>query len=85
MTTPVRTLDVKPRLPQAIQALGALSDNLWFVWNYDAESLFRGMSPDLWEETRENPVEFLGRLRQDDLKSLASDQVIYADYFFLMG
>ena len=74
MTTPIRMLDVKPRLPQAIQALGALSDNLWFVWNYDAESLFRSMSPDLWEETRQNPVEFLGRLKQDDLKSLASDQ-----------
>jgi starch phosphorylase len=74
MTTPVRMLDVKPRLPQAIQALSSLSDNLWFVWNYDGESLFRGMNPDLWEDTRQNPVEFLGRLKQDDLKSLASDQ-----------
>jgi len=74
MTTPIKMLDVKPRLPHAIEALSTLSDNLWFVWNYDAESLFRSMSPDLWEETRENPVEFLGRLKQDDLKSLAADQ-----------
>jgi starch phosphorylase len=74
MTTPIMMLDVKPRLPQAIEALSALSDNLWFVWNYDAEGLFRSMNPDLWEETRENPVEFLGRLKQDELKSLAADQ-----------
>jgi starch phosphorylase len=74
MTTPIKMLDVKPRLPHAIEALSALSDNLWFVWNYEAESLFRSMNPDLWEETRENPVEFLGRLKQDELRSLAADQ-----------
>jgi len=74
MTTPIRMLDVKPKLPREIQALGNLSDNLWFVWNYDAESLFRGMNSDLWEETRENPVEFLCRLKQEELKSLAGDQ-----------
>ena len=74
MTAPIRTLDVKPKLPPEIQALGALSDNLWFVWNYDAESLFRGMNSDLWEETRENPVEFLCRLNQEELRSLARDQ-----------
>jgi glycogen phosphorylase len=74
MTTPIKTLDVKPKLPREIQALALLSDNLWFVWNYDAESLFRGMNSDLWEETRENPVEFLCRLKQEELRSLADDQ-----------
>jgi glycogen phosphorylase len=74
MTTPIKMLDIKPRLPQAVEALNALSNNLWFVWNYEAESLFRSMNPDLWEETRQNPVEFLGCLKQDELKSLAEDQ-----------
>jgi glycogen phosphorylase len=74
MTIPIKTLDIKPKLPREIQALDLLSENLWFVWNYDAESLFRGMNSDLWEETRENPVEFLCRLRQEELKSLAEDQ-----------
>jgi glycogen phosphorylase len=74
MTIPIKTLDVKPKLPREIQALDLLSENLWFVWNYDAESLFRGMNADLWEETRENPVEFLCRLRQEELRSLADDQ-----------
>lgn len=74
MTTPIKTLDIKPRLPQAIQALSPLSENLWFVWNYDAESLFRSMNSDLWEETRENPVEFLCRLKQEELKNLDGDE-----------
>jgi len=74
MTKPIKTLLVKPRIPGALSALKVLSENLWFVWNYDAESLFRRINPDIWEETRENPVEFLCRLKQQDLEDLAGDQ-----------
>ncbi|MEW6668196.1 MAG: alpha-glucan family phosphorylase [Thermodesulfobacteriota bacterium] len=74
MTVPIRTLDVKPRIPQALKALSEIAENLWFVWNPEGESLFRRMNPDLWEETRRNPVEFIGRLRQADLSALATDE-----------
>jgi starch phosphorylase len=74
MTTPIKTLDVKPLIPEGIQTIHELSRNLWFVWNPDAESLFRSINPDLWEETRENPVELLVRLKQSDLQSLAADE-----------
>jgi len=74
MTTPFKTLDVKPRIPEALKALSELSYNLWFVWNPDAESLFRRINPDLWDETRENPVEFIGRLSQAEMSSLAADE-----------
>ncbi|MBN2124655.1 MAG: alpha-glucan family phosphorylase, partial [Deltaproteobacteria bacterium] len=74
MSVPIRTLDVKPRIPEALQAVNALSGNLWFVWNYEAETLFRGLNPDLWEELRENPVELLTRLTQSDLQALSSDE-----------
>jgi len=67
MTVPIRTLDVKPKIPQPIESIRALSENLWFVWNYEGEGLFRQMNPDLWEDIRENPVEFLGRLKQSEL------------------
>jgi starch phosphorylase len=55
-----------------------LSENLWFVWNYDGESLFRRINPDLWEETRGNPVAFLGRLSQEELSGLALDDSFVA-------
>jgi starch phosphorylase len=74
MTTPIKTLDVKPLIPEGIQTIHELSRNLWFVWNPDAGSLFRSINPDLWEETRENPVELLVRLKQSDLQSLAADE-----------
>ncbi|MBN1105941.1 MAG: alpha-glucan family phosphorylase, partial [Deltaproteobacteria bacterium] len=74
MTVPIKTLDVKPKIPVSLKSLSELSFNLWFVWNPDAESLFRRINPDLWEETRENPVEFIGRLRQSELNGLATDE-----------
>ncbi|MBN2468806.1 MAG: alpha-glucan family phosphorylase [Deltaproteobacteria bacterium] len=74
MKKPVKTIDVKPKIPEALKALLVLSENLWFVWNYDAADLFQRMNPDLWEETRENPVEFLGRLRQTEMEALAKDE-----------
>ena len=74
MTLPIKTLNVKPLIPEALKGVGELSRNLWFVWNYDAENLFRSMNPDLWEETRENPVELLVRLKQNELKGLATDE-----------
>jgi starch phosphorylase len=74
MTLPIKTLNVKPLIPEALRGVAELSRNLWFVWNYDAENLFRSMHPDLWEETRENPVELLVRLKQSYLKSLAMDE-----------
>jgi starch phosphorylase len=74
MTVPIKTLDVRPKIPDALRFLGELSYNLWFMWNSDAEGLFREMSPDLWEETRENPVELLGRLKQSELDSFAADE-----------
>jgi starch phosphorylase len=73
MTAPIKTLDVKPKIPKTLQPLRTLSENLWFVWNYDGESLFRRINPDLWEESRGNPVSFLGRLSQDELAGLALD------------
>ncbi|UCB52716.1 MAG: alpha-glucan family phosphorylase, partial [Candidatus Zixiibacteriota bacterium] len=74
MTTPIKTLDVKPTIPGSLQALNELSYNLWFVWNYEASELFRRMNPDLWEETRKNPIELLGRLKQQEIAAFERDE-----------
>jgi len=73
MTRPIKTIDVRPRVPERLRPLYELSDNLYFAWNHDAEELFRRINPDLWEVVRKNPVEFLGRIKQEELESLARD------------
>ncbi len=74
MTGPIRTLDVRPRVPERLRPLYELSLNLFFAWNYEAEELFTRINPELWEETRKNPVEFLGRIRQGELEGLVTDE-----------
>ncbi len=79
MITPIKTLDVKPKIPESLQPIKALADNLWFVWNYDAQDLFRRMSLDLWEETQRNPVELLCHFSQQDLEKLSKNEGFLAD------
>ena len=73
MNRPIKTIYVRPRVPERLKPLYELSYNLYFAWNHDAEELFRRINPDLWEVARKNPVEFLGGIRQEDLESLVSD------------
>jgi starch phosphorylase len=74
MTNPIKTLDVRPSIPPSLNALRELAYNIWFVWNYETDGLFRRMNPELWEEVRKNPVELLGRLKQQDLETLSHDE-----------
>ena len=75
---PIRTVDVRPKIPEALEPLRVLSKNLWFAWDYETEGLFRRINPDLWHQTRRNPVEYLCRLRQEDLEALVGDEAFLA-------
>jgi len=79
MAKPLRTLSVRPKLPEALKSILPLSNNLWFVWNHEAEGLFRWNHPELWAETRMNPMEYLGRLRQNEIEELAKDEAFLAN------
>jgi starch phosphorylase len=74
MTTPIKVIDVKPRIPESLHGLKALSENLWFAWHCEAEELFMRINADIWEETGKNPVAFLSRLKQGELNSLVEDE-----------
>ena len=69
----IQKFTVVPSLPQPIMALREIAMNLWWSWNPDAIRLFARISPDLWEETNQNPVLLLGRAKQSRLEYLAQD------------
>ena len=39
-------------LPKRLSRLGELAYNLWWVWNPDAQQLFRQIDEALWDELR---------------------------------
>jgi hypothetical protein len=74
MTTPIRMLDVKPQASQGNSSSRHPFRQPLVRLELRCREPFRSMNSDLWEDTRENPVEFLCRLKQEELKSLAGDQ-----------
>ena len=65
---------VTPSLPKELEGLHRLAYNLWWSWKPDAIELFMRLDPELWRETRHNPVEMLGILQQTTLEGLSADE-----------
>jgi len=75
---PIRQLSVVPTLPENLEPLRELAMNLWWTWNNEAISLFRHLDSDLWEKTYHNPVAMLGRISQEQLETIAKNDVFLA-------
>ena len=72
-TPNLKTFQVFPEVPEALQPLLEMANNLWWVWHPDAMELFRRLDRDLWEEVYHNPVKMLGIIDQKKLKSIADN------------
>ncbi|HEX8998756.1 MAG TPA: alpha-glucan family phosphorylase [Blastocatellia bacterium] len=70
---PVRTFNVTPCLPPALERVRAVAHNLRWAWHHDAIELFR-WDNELWEEARNNPVRMLGTIDQSRLEAAAGDE-----------
>ena len=75
--TPVwRDVYSHSKLPQKLQPLQEISNNLWWVWNHEATELFTKLSPTLWEKTAGNPVALLQNLTHQRLEEIMLDKDI---------
>ncbi|HEY8668817.1 MAG TPA: alpha-glucan family phosphorylase, partial [Tepidisphaeraceae bacterium] len=70
----IRTFQVFPDIPEALQPLMKLAQNFWWVWHPDAVELFRRLDRKLWEEVYHNPIKLLGRIEQEKLLAAAQDE-----------
>ena len=61
-------------LPQSLQQLEELANNLWWVWNAPARHLFRDLDPVVWYHSKGNPVHVLHTLSQSRIAELTEDQ-----------
>jgi starch phosphorylase len=69
----IHTFHVSPSLPERLEKLQELAFNLYFSWSPDVVELFTRLDQDLWEETRHNPVQLIGRVSQHRLEEAAHD------------
>ncbi|GAF04030.1 alpha-glucan family phosphorylase [Saccharicrinis fermentans] len=66
-----KRLFVKSKLPERIQHLRDLSQNLWWTWNYQATELFESIDKEIWISCGKDPIKLLERVNYDYLVELA--------------
>jgi starch phosphorylase len=67
-------------VPQRLERLTDLADNLWWSWHPPARNLFKTVSNPLWKSTGHNAVRMLQLISPQRLESLAQDPAFLAHY-----
>lgn len=70
----LKRLFIEPRMPEALEPLRKLADNLWWSWNPEAVDLFRQIAGDTWESRQYNPVIVLDEMSAEKAKQLIEDK-----------
>ena len=71
---------VVPQLPQRINKLTEISNNLWWSWNTEYLRLLDQMDHDLWEVSEKNPVKFLKMISQDRVEKVINNPDFLKQY-----
>ena len=60
-------------LPKRIARLGELAYNLWWIWQPEAQGVFRRLDYDLWERLGHNPIRMLREVGRPRLNQASND------------
>ncbi len=74
-----------PYLPERIDALHEIANNVSWSWNREARALFRALDRPLWHLTRHNPLEQLRRVDPKRLAACAHDTKFLQLYDHVLG
>jgi len=78
-------LEVNPQLPERIQRLDELANNLWYGWDRPTRKLFSRIHPQLWHAVGHSPKGFLKRVDQQRLVDAAHDPVYRGAYHYVLS
>lgn len=62
-----------PTTRTLVEGLFALSKNLWWAWHTPAQSIFRDLSPQLWEKTNHNASWLMAEISERELYARLGD------------
>jgi starch phosphorylase len=74
------SLEVQPRIPEKLQRLVELSNDLLYSWERSVRALFFRLDPALWDSCGHNPKVFLRRISQQRLDEAADDRIYIEAY-----
>ncbi len=78
-------LEVRPNIPEKLQGLEALANDLLYSWDRDVRGLFFRLDDELWENCNHNPKVFLRRIAQVKLDDAENDHLFMEEYSRVMS
>ena len=88
----LKEINVKSNLPESLNKLDEIAQNIWWVWDSKAKNLFRHIDREAWIEAASNPVLLLNILKYEKLVAMGNDaefikkvDTVYADFKAYMG
>ncbi len=81
----IQQFTVTPNLPEPLQPLLQIANNIWWSWNVEAISLLRRVDPNLWDTHHGNPIAVLGTLSAERVAELAKDRAFLAHLDRVIG
>lgn len=78
MVKALRYVQVEPVLPEGLEKLRDIANNLHWTWNLEAIDLFRQIDTKLWEDSGHNPTRVLALISQERLQKLERDSSFIA-------
>lgn len=74
------TITIKPKLPERIERLSEISNNLWWSWNVEFLKILREIDKDVWNACGKNPVKFLKNVPQEKLEQVSINEEFLRKY-----
>ena len=74
------SVEIRPQLPERLERLHDLANDLYYSWNRGVRRLFRHLDEQTWTESRSNPKIFLRRVAQKKLEQAAHDPIFLGDF-----
>ncbi len=69
----LKEISVKTFLPETLNKLEEIAQNIWWVWDSNAKNLFRQIDRGAWAESLSNPVQLLNILPYEKLMAMGND------------
>ena len=70
---------IQSKMPKGLEPLQAIANNLWWVWQADAQQLFERINPKLWQQVDRNPIALLDQLSYKEIQHLLRDKDFMED------
>ncbi|MFA6582183.1 MAG: DUF3417 domain-containing protein, partial [Paludibacter sp.] len=88
----LRQINVKSSLPESLNKLEEIAQNIWWTWDSNAKNLFRHIDKEAWIEAASNPVLLLNILPYEKLMAMGKDvefikkvNAVYDDFQLYMN